>query len=239
MPVAAASARGTTSGRRSGAGAGDQVTVTDSHHPALRMAPAASSRRQCPRDSWTCCQRPWLSRGREWPEGSRIGPLCAGHLAVATLGRLGFRSRPDRAHGVGAVRVAGGILAAHATVLCHRTLATDWALTCGGSVSVAKNLCVTDARLPGNLSHFATSRPVPGRCHLAGGLGEALAGVQGEFKRRQRAGRFDEVAGVAGQAGRHVADHRRAGRAGGWQVKQPVPRQQLLRPVFRCRGSSR
>jgi hypothetical protein len=62
-----------------------------------------------------------LSRGREWPEGSRIGPLCAGHLAVATLGRLGFRSRPDRAHGVGAVRVVGGILAAHATVLCHRT----------------------------------------------------------------------------------------------------------------------
>jgi hypothetical protein len=105
MSVAAASARGSTSGRRSGAGAGDQVTVTDSHHPALRMAPAASSRRQCPWDSWTCCQRPWLSRGREWPEGSRIGPLCAGHLAVATLGRLGFRSRPDRAHGVGAVRV--------------------------------------------------------------------------------------------------------------------------------------
>ena len=88
-------------------GTGNQVTVTvtDSHHPALRMAPAASSRRQCPRDSWTCCQRPWLSRGREWPEGSRIGPLCAGRPAVATLPRLGSRSRPDRAHGVGAVRV--------------------------------------------------------------------------------------------------------------------------------------
>ena len=95
MSVAAASARGSTAGRRSGAGAGDQVTVTDSHHPALRMAPAASSRRQCPRDSWTCCPRPWLPRGREWPEGSRIGPLCAGHLAVATRARLGFRSRPD------------------------------------------------------------------------------------------------------------------------------------------------
>jgi hypothetical protein len=26
-----------------------------------------------------------LSRGREWPEASRIGPLCARHLAVATL----------------------------------------------------------------------------------------------------------------------------------------------------------
>jgi hypothetical protein len=114
MSVAAASARGSTAGRRSGAGAGDQVTVTDSHHPALRMAPAASSRRQCPRDSWTCCQRPWLSRGREWPERSRIGPLCAGRLAVATLPRLGSRSRPDRAHGVGAVRVIAGILAAHA-----------------------------------------------------------------------------------------------------------------------------
>jgi len=48
MSVAAASARGSTAGRRSGAGAGDQVT--DSYHPALRMAPAGSSRRQCPRD---------------------------------------------------------------------------------------------------------------------------------------------------------------------------------------------
>ena len=95
-------------------GTGNQVTVTDSHHPALRMAPAACSRRQCPRDSWTCCQRPWLSRGREWPEGSRIGPLCAGRLAVATLPRLGSRSRPDRAHGVGAVRMVADILAAHA-----------------------------------------------------------------------------------------------------------------------------
>jgi len=64
--------------------------VMFSHHPALRMASAASSRRQCPRDSWTCCQRPWLSRGREWPEASRISPLCARHLAVAALAaRLG------------------------------------------------------------------------------------------------------------------------------------------------------
>ena len=66
MPAAAASARGSTAGRRSGAGADDQVTVTDSHHPALRMAPAGSSRRQCPRDSCTCRgQSPWLSRGTE------------------------------------------------------------------------------------------------------------------------------------------------------------------------------
>ena len=57
-----------------------------------------------------CCQRPWLSRGREWPEGSRIGPLCAGRLAMATLPRLGYRSRPDRAHGVGAVRVVAAFL---------------------------------------------------------------------------------------------------------------------------------
>ncbi len=65
MSAAAASARGRMAGRRSGAGAGDQVTVTDSHHPALLMAPATSSRRQCPRDSCTCCgQRPWLSQGR-------------------------------------------------------------------------------------------------------------------------------------------------------------------------------
>jgi len=64
--AAAASARCSTAGRRSGAGVGDQVTVTDSHHPALRMAPAESSRRQCPRDTCTwCCQSPWLSRGRE------------------------------------------------------------------------------------------------------------------------------------------------------------------------------
>ena len=113
MSVAAASARGSTAGRRSGAGAGDQVT--DSYHPALRMAPAASSRRQCPRDSWTCCQRP-CCHGTE--NGLRVshGPLCAGRLAVATLARLGSRSRPDRAHGVGAVRVVAGILAAHAAV---------------------------------------------------------------------------------------------------------------------------
>ena len=65
MPATAASARGTMAGRRSGAGAADQVTVTDSRHLALLMAPAASSRRQCPRDSCTCCsRRPWLSRGR-------------------------------------------------------------------------------------------------------------------------------------------------------------------------------
>jgi hypothetical protein len=40
--AAAASTRCSPAGRRSGAGAGDQVTVTDSHHPGLRMAPAAS-----------------------------------------------------------------------------------------------------------------------------------------------------------------------------------------------------
>jgi hypothetical protein len=62
MSAAAASARCSTPGRRSAAGAGDHVTVTDSHHPALRTAPAASSRRQCPRDNWTCgCQNPWFS----------------------------------------------------------------------------------------------------------------------------------------------------------------------------------
>lgn len=65
MSAAAASVRARMAGRRSGAGAGDQVTVTDSHRPALLMAPPASSRRQCPRDSRTCCgQRAWLSRGR-------------------------------------------------------------------------------------------------------------------------------------------------------------------------------
>lgn len=75
---------------------------------------------------------------------------------------------------------------------------------------------------------------VPGRCHLAGGLGEALVGVQGEFKRRQRAGRFDEVADVVGQAGQHVVDHRRVGRAGGWQVNEPFP---ISSYFGRCSGA--
>ena len=48
MSAAAASARCSAAGRRSGASAGDQITVTDSRHPALRMAPAASSHRPCP-----------------------------------------------------------------------------------------------------------------------------------------------------------------------------------------------
>jgi hypothetical protein len=40
-------------------------------------------------------------------------------------------------------------------------------------------------------------------------LGEALVHVQGEFQRGEGAGGFDEVAGVASQAGQHVVDHRR------------------------------
>ena len=60
--AAAASARRSGAGLRPGAGAGDQVTVTDSHHPALRTAP--SWRRQCPRDNCTCrsCHRLWPLR---------------------------------------------------------------------------------------------------------------------------------------------------------------------------------
>jgi hypothetical protein len=42
MSSVVSSVRRSTAGRRSGAGAGDQVTVTDSRHPALRMAPDAS-----------------------------------------------------------------------------------------------------------------------------------------------------------------------------------------------------
>jgi len=68
MSAVAASARCSAAGRRSGRsgpGADDHVTVTDSHHPALRMAPGPSSR-QCPRDSRTCCRRsPWPS-GIRW-----------------------------------------------------------------------------------------------------------------------------------------------------------------------------
>jgi len=64
-PAATGTARRRMAGRRPGAGAGGQVMVTDSHHPALVMAPAASSRRQCPRDSSTCGgHRPRLSPGR-------------------------------------------------------------------------------------------------------------------------------------------------------------------------------
>ena len=78
MSAVASSVRCSTVGRRAGAGACDQVTVTDSHHPALRIAPAASARRQCPRDSCTCCrQSPWLSRGREREEASSMHTLCA------------------------------------------------------------------------------------------------------------------------------------------------------------------
>ena len=61
---AVASARCSKGERRGGVAAGDQVTVTDSHHPALWMAPACSSRRQCPRVNCTCCasQRRWPPR---------------------------------------------------------------------------------------------------------------------------------------------------------------------------------
>jgi hypothetical protein len=85
MSAAASSIRCSRARRRSGGAAGDQVTVTDSHHPALRMAPAASSRRQCPRDSCTCCcQSPWLSRSRERPEASCMYTLCARLLSLVT-----------------------------------------------------------------------------------------------------------------------------------------------------------
>jgi hypothetical protein len=46
--VASAQCRGE---QRGGVAVGDQVTVTDSQHPALLMTPACSSRRQCPMQS--------------------------------------------------------------------------------------------------------------------------------------------------------------------------------------------
>jgi hypothetical protein len=86
MPTAASSVCCRTAGRRAGAGAGDQVMAIDSHHPALRMAPAASSRRQCPRDRCTCCcQGPWLSRGRVRLEACFMYTLCAGLSLVTTI----------------------------------------------------------------------------------------------------------------------------------------------------------
>jgi hypothetical protein len=39
----------------------------------------------------------------------------------------------------------------------------------------------------------------------------------------ESAGGFDEVAGTAGEAGQHVVDHRRVGRAGIRQVDGPFP----------------
>jgi hypothetical protein len=64
MPAAASSTRCSTAGRRSGAGAGDHVTVTDSHHPALlrntiigilhlhRIPNIAAQLRSCHRDPY-------------------------------------------------------------------------------------------------------------------------------------------------------------------------------------------
>lgn len=109
MSAAAASARCSVAGRRSGAGGGDQVTVTDSHHPALRMVPDASSRRQCPRDSCTCCcQSPRLSGSRERLEASCMYTLCARLVSVVTgdlvwrLFGLGGRHVPEMGDGPGA-----------------------------------------------------------------------------------------------------------------------------------------
>lgn len=70
--TATASARCQTGERCSGVAAGDQVTVTDSHHPALRMAPASASYRQCPRESCTRCSSPAAS-SRE-PRDGRCCP---------------------------------------------------------------------------------------------------------------------------------------------------------------------
>ena len=49
-------------------------------------------------------------------------------------------------------------------------------------------------------------------------LGESLVHVQGEFQGGEGAGGFDEVVGVADQAGQDVVDHRRVGWAGCRQV---------------------
>ena len=65
-------------GRCSGVVVDNHVTVTDSRHPALRMAPALSSRRQCPRESCTCCssQSLWLPACPGWSLAPRITTLC-------------------------------------------------------------------------------------------------------------------------------------------------------------------
>jgi hypothetical protein len=79
VSTAAASARCSLGERLGGVAVGVQVTVTDSHHPALQIAPGCSSRRQCPRATCTrSSQRPWPAR-------------CAGMLTiVAPLTSLGI-----------------------------------------------------------------------------------------------------------------------------------------------------
>jgi hypothetical protein len=57
---------------------------------------------------------------------------------------------------------------------------------------------------------------------LAHWLGESLVHIQSEFQRWEGAGGFDEVVGVAVEAGQHMADHRRV-RAGGGQVDGMLP----------------
>ena len=89
---------------------------------------------------------------------------------------------------------------------------------------MAGYLLVADAGLPPNLSHFAVAQPLRQEWrHLAGGLRETLVDVQGELQCWEGAGGLDEVAGVAGQAGQHVVDHRRVGRAGVGQVDGLFP----------------
>jgi hypothetical protein len=72
--------------------------------------------------------------------------------------------------------------------------------------TVRRRLEWTDHARWSRLNRSGLSRP-----ELLMRLGEALVHVQGEFQRGECTGGFDEVAGVAGQAGQHVADHRRVG----------------------------
>jgi hypothetical protein len=74
--TAAASARSSSGSRRRDVAAGDQVTVTDSHQPALRMAPAPSSRRHCPRANCTRCSSQRSPGAQGWSLPPRIPPLC-------------------------------------------------------------------------------------------------------------------------------------------------------------------
>ena len=75
-----------------GAAAGDHVTVTDSHHPALRTAPACSWRRQCPRATCTrSSQRPWSARCAGMtlrPRMLTIMSLVSSSGIIATAARL-------------------------------------------------------------------------------------------------------------------------------------------------------
>jgi len=105
---AVASARCSQGERLGGVAAGDQVTVTDSHHAALRMTPGCSSRRQCPRATCTrSSQRPWPARGA----GLTLLPRML--TIVPTVSSFGIIAAARTQHATGVTR--RGMIRRHKT----------------------------------------------------------------------------------------------------------------------------